>query len=613
MRRRVLLCLALISVSACNGDKIGQPIASPASPTKAISDGNHCVGSAPSCVNGNPDFFFLPPMVPDPTGTTNWTAGAFNPSLAPTVDICELLAISESAATGEACVASRTTSYAAALRATDEHYAYNWKVPSSSTIFYRIVVRVGTKVLGFAEVETGSTAQIKNVATQQYIPLVDGRTLPIKFRIERYALCTVAGVGPCASASADITTTSLTVFTGTPTSDPNGISDVKGVFIPIQLSGDNTPVTATLTTCGDLGPVIHRQTIGDCLRVSLDPARTLSNPATVFICSVGLQTRDLPAVDPEAIRMYRSDAQGVVVLQPAHACQPQSPGGVASAGPSLHDVFASLAHGRFTLAAKAAVALVSPKPLYAARFIDLGGGGFTDGFSDFQFALPPSVLIYGPSLFTPSTAEPVNEQTLAAAAAMSVTVWDATTWASKTSADFARFNAIVFADPHCVTSTTHLATANDTKDRWSPSVNGPVVIIGTDPVFHQNRAQSPVLMTNAIKFAASNPSATGLYVSLSCYYAGNAAATPVDFLSGIGSFSVVGQSGLSQTVSIASPLSAPLSAVMAGLTDAGLSNWDISVHEAFPALADYPSTFSLLASVYKPSTESNLAYIIARP
>ena len=38
------------------------------------------------------DFFFLPPMMPDPSGHSNFDDGAFNARLGPTVSICQLAA-----------------------------------------------------------------------------------------------------------------------------------------------------------------------------------------------------------------------------------------------------------------------------------------------------------------------------------------------------------------------------------------------------------------------------------------------------------------------------------------------------------------------------------------
>ncbi len=605
MRRRVLLCLTLITMSACNGDQVVQPTAIPTSPTNAISDATHSAAGFAS----NPDFFFLPPMVKNASGSPAWNDGAFNANLHPTVEICA------SAATTEAAIASATcTPVPPALSATvnvaDELYQVNWKVPSSSVVFFRIAVKVGTKTLGFADVAAGANAaEVKNLGSGEYIPLVDGRTLPIKFRIERYALCEDPLAGGCTSASGDLAVAPLTVSTGTP--DESGISTATGVTIP-QQEGGSLPVTVTLATCADLSAVLHRETIGDCLRVNVDGLNLpLVNPATVFICSVGVGAYGLTDADKYAVTMYRYDDNGVAALPHTDACKPNTPGGVvASAAPTLSGMLASVAHGQFRRAAREAAALLAPKPLYAAMFIDLGGGGLTFDFSDFQFARP-SVLIYGPSLFTNLPGTPAqNEAQLAEAAGMAVTVWDAATWATKSSADFARYSAIVFADPNCGVGTTSLATANGTKAQWSPDVDGPAVVIGTDPVLHRSEPEALALMSNALKFVTKDPGVTGLYVALSCYYALTSTATPVDFLSVVGSFSVQGEFGLTQTVVIDSA-SHP---VMAGLTNTGLSNWDVSVHEAFPTLASYPAEFRKLASVQLAGTETPAyrAYIIAR-
>ena len=103
-----------------------------------------------------------------------------------------------------------------------------------------------------------------------------------------------------------------------------------------------------------------------------------------------------------------------------------------------------------------------------------------------------------------------GSETLAEAAGYNVTVWDAATWASKTPADFEKFSAIVFPDAFdvtvgdCATNPSLLATAEANRATWSPSVNGPAVIIGTDPIYHQiDRAQAVTMMSNAIKFAVS--------------------------------------------------------------------------------------------------------------
>jgi len=200
---------------------------------------------------------------------------------------------------------------------------------------------------------------------------------------------------------------------------------------------------------------------------------------------------------------------------------------------------------------------------------------------------------------------PENEETLARAAGHTVTVADAATWSSFSTRQFAGFNAIVFGDPTCQGNPGALSLANATKAVWSPSVSGPMVVIGTDPQFHESQTgvQAEELMTNGINFAASGAQ-TGLYVTLSCYYFASQRNTPVDFLTGLGDFRVGGQEGCPATVSIVKPQHP----VMQGLTNAGLSDWGCSVHEFLLA---HPSTFEVLAIGTRPSDSAVLPYIIA--
>src|SRR5205085_12558488 len=77
---------------------------------------------------------------------------------------------------------------------------------------------------------------------------------------------------------------------------------------------------------------------------------------------------------------------------------------------------------------------------------------------------------------------------------------------------------------------------------------------------------------------------TGAFISLSCYYHGTAANTPVPLLDGLGAgpFTVTGVGCFNDAHIVAT------SDALTGLTDATLSNWSCSVHEAFdswPTLA----------------------------
>ncbi len=134
--------------------------------------------------SGSQHFFFLPPMVPQPS-----YSGKFDGSLLPVVRICEW--------TGAACalplLAEFTTttgpgSETVQVNPTDELYIVNWRT-SQFTLdvakTYRISVFVDGTELGHADVDLVSrSSELKDVNTGQYIPLANGRTLPIKFRIE---------------------------------------------------------------------------------------------------------------------------------------------------------------------------------------------------------------------------------------------------------------------------------------------------------------------------------------------------------------------------------------------------------------------------------------------
>ncbi|HSH75805.1 MAG TPA: hypothetical protein VLA09_08990, partial [Longimicrobiales bacterium] len=151
----------------------------------AISDGAHA--------GGNPDFFFLPPLAPDPSGHPMFDPDAFDPAPSPRVEICEV--------TGAACAAVQPAGFPIVFGMTggeastdvrvvtaDEHYVVNWHTSDyelDAMATYRIGVYVDTQPLGFADLDlVSSGSELKNVNTGEYIALEDGRTLPIKFRIE---------------------------------------------------------------------------------------------------------------------------------------------------------------------------------------------------------------------------------------------------------------------------------------------------------------------------------------------------------------------------------------------------------------------------------------------
>ncbi len=172
-----------------------------------------------------------------------------------------------------------------------------------------------------------------------------------------------------------------------------------------------------------------------------------------------------------------------------------------------------------------------------------------------------------------------------------VTVVDDATWSIMSEDDFAAYDAIVLGDRVCASS-SRLAAAEANVGVWSAAVTGNVVLVGTDPVFHiRNYPFTPAgtqLTRNAIRYAASQAGHTGLYLSLSCYYANAPPLTPVPVLDGFGNFAVEGQGNCPNTVEIVDPTNP----VFDGLSNDSLSNWSCSVHEAFDA---WPLDFQVLA------------------
>ncbi len=163
----------LFAVAACAGDVTAPAAPGDAGPAQTISDAAHA-GAVPG-------FYFLPPMVPNPS-----FSGTFDGGVQPRVEICELA--------GPTCgpvIAQYTTTSGTGgqvVTVGTSSYQVNWHTNQFNldpARTYRISVFVGTFRLGFADVDVvNSGKELKNVDTQQYIPLQDGRTLPIKFRIE---------------------------------------------------------------------------------------------------------------------------------------------------------------------------------------------------------------------------------------------------------------------------------------------------------------------------------------------------------------------------------------------------------------------------------------------
>jgi len=160
-----------------------------------------------------------------------------------------------------------------------------------------------------------------------------------------------------------------------------------------------------------------------------------------------------------------------------------------------------------------------------------------------------------------------------------VTIVDAAAWGAMQTTGFSSYDLIILGDPNCVSADPGpIAPAAANASVWGAAITGSVVVLLTDPDFHSHSLTAPLtLINNAIGFAGSRPGTTGLYVSLSCYYAFTSANTPVAALAGLGTFTVEGQGGCPANVHILDTTNP----VVAGLTDADLSGWGCSAHGGF--------------------------------
>lgn len=225
MRRFVLpAALALIVASACSESTTAPPVDGP---TFSIEDAVHN--------SGNEHFFWLAPLVPNPAHS-----GTFDGTLSPVVEICEW--------DGAACVTPLLAEYTTAtgpgsetvrVVPADEHYIVNWHTDEfdlDPTKTYRIVAQVDGQELGHADVDVVSSgSELRNVDTNEYIALKDGRTLPIKFRIEDGAIST----DPCAAIAFDDANLEAYVrqLVGIPTGPITGADVATVTYVDIRNQG----------------------------------------------------------------------------------------------------------------------------------------------------------------------------------------------------------------------------------------------------------------------------------------------------------------------------------------------------------------------------------------
>ncbi len=412
MNRRALFAIPLAVLVACSGTDTTAPSGKQTSgPSLAISDGSHS--------GGNKDFFFLPPIVaPGSTFLQNFTPNGFLGSLNPIAEICLLDASSAGAVnpgtpckTGFVPIAGGVKKFVptgpepsrlpSGLFDAFSFYYSNYKLPPScvpSYPFYRIRVRVEgypADKLGFADVQcVNNLLALWKVDFKNFGGGIRGTTLLIPFRIETCALGAVPGQSPCTFATVDPGAPEpTTVLAPTPPGAPPA-----GVTFPGGDTG-TPPVTLTIQPCTTLG--IPGE-FGSCFTYNSNlGSEGLSQLATVFVCDVLDATLGLPQELRDRIHLHRKHNNDPIEVLPG-AQTTLCPTSEAEGSFSVGRLMVALAHADWKSVRRQVFGLLAPKPLYARRRINLGAGGKTCCFSDFQFAEDRSIPIinYGSSLWS---------------------------------------------------------------------------------------------------------------------------------------------------------------------------------------------------------------------
>ena len=391
MQRIGFLSLAVVvAVVGCRADR-----ALPPGPSAEIQDANH--------LGGNDFFFWLPPTVNQHAPSSQ----TFSQNLRPIVTITDQ---GPSGDPSTNCHAGNTvrTFAGSDIAVSNAHYGVDWHTDQDdlhAECTYRITVNVGPKLasptLGYADVDVVSSGkQLKNVDTDEFIPLLDNRTLPIQFFIGVGATCDPDGGADCGEGVATRDKNTLIVT----------LSGNAGVFIPAGAVDDEVTITIQsvdrrvgegeecIPDLFDQFPGTPKTTDNACYEYRTDPLLadvqanengTFNVDVTVGFCPPAAAFA-LPHETLDQIQIFRFDQLGdgsrtvrlPNIPAPFLRCDPHfSP----SFG-SRRSLFGDLAHAFATL--------VTPQPLFASStrtMFDLGAGGSTDGFSRFAWALPTSI------------------------------------------------------------------------------------------------------------------------------------------------------------------------------------------------------------------------------
>ncbi len=360
MKRVVAVGFAISAVLGCHDQ---HPLTAPSRISGDFSDG--------STAGGNPHFFFLPPLVGQPS-----FSGTFNPNVRPVVEICQLDLDVNNIPIGCNALAAVISPGTPLLDALGQVYEVDWDTglpPIDLTKFYRIQIRVapGGSVLGFADMAPVATGgQVQNVNTGQFIGLVNGRTLPIKFRIELGTFCKTTDCfeGTVGAAGGTFITS----------------SGLAGTFFPAGALTQDRLLVIDRVDQRPCAPSDVPQFPG-CYRFTTDPRpQPFLVNVTVGICvnAPGLTHAQLDQLqmlqfDPGRVQLLPNVPAAFLACDPHHLAS-RLPPGLRQLAQVLHAIFA-------------------PGELHATH---LGAGGSSGSYSIFGWALPVALGIHDGNLQT---------------------------------------------------------------------------------------------------------------------------------------------------------------------------------------------------------------------
>jgi hypothetical protein len=365
---RLFVSLVGLAFVACQDQPTAPRISN--GPFFEIRDG-HDVGV------GNPGFFFLTPirrLVDD----ARVPRTGFNATLAPVIEVYQCSGTNAGCVLPLGALKSRITRNSGTTLLNRlyvlpgfQEYAALWDTKNlglEANKTYRIQVKLGGEVLGYADVDVVRTIrELTGVNRDEFVPLLQNFILPIRFWIGDGALCT----GTCSSKT-------ITLADGGTVELTTPVEHFK-FDVPVATTATSggqpvTDVTFTLETCSGIDVDLPK--FGQCLRVStrfsgtgVTAALSLSNPAKVSMCVL---EPGLPKSQEDFITLHQQDGDLIRAL-PHVAPNCTVIGARASESRGLvtrgWQWFRDFAGTFFT-----------PQPLYAGSrtaLFNLGGGGQT--------------------------------------------------------------------------------------------------------------------------------------------------------------------------------------------------------------------------------------------